>query len=82
MGPAPTREGLVKWLNSVEGYTAGGLMSPRYWNMQGTNFEAPAPECLSLGKWDNAANTFINALGSENFACLTTDYYSYAPQGA
>jgi branched-chain amino acid transport system substrate-binding protein len=78
MGAAPTRMGLVAWLNAQSEYKAGGLLNGVDWRPDDRNFGAPFPECFSLAKWDDGAGTFVAA--APTFTCETTDFYSYTPQ--
>ncbi len=77
MGPAPTRKGVVDYIDNLRDYTYDGLFTPIDWR-RSADYQ-PDPDCFSLGKWDDSAGTFINALGSETFHCENTAYYSYTP---
>lgn len=79
MGPAPTRKGLVDWLNSQVNYTAGGLLGGTDWRTGGVDFGGSAQQCYGIGKWDDGAQTFANALAPDSVRCENSAYYPYVP---
>jgi branched-chain amino acid transport system substrate-binding protein len=78
MGPAPTRVGVVQYIDGLRDYTYGGLFAPVDWRPS-FDFTQPANDCFSLGRWDDGAGTFVNALAPETFHCEMTNYYGYVP---
>ncbi|MGI8662348.1 MAG: ABC transporter substrate-binding protein [Acidimicrobiales bacterium] len=78
MGPAPTRTGVVSYINALRDYTYGGLMAPVDWRPS-FDFSAPSDDCFSLGRWDDGAGTFVNALGGDTFQCAAAPWYGYVP---
>jgi len=84
MGANPTRAGLVKYMNSLDGsyQGPGDIMEPDNWDWRpnGADFSASEPDCFTVAKWDDAAGAFIDKSGDpDSFVCLTSDYYSYEP---
>jgi hypothetical protein len=77
MGAAPTRKGLVQWLDAQRDYTAGGLFKAVDWRRD-RNFAAPGEDCFSLVQWSDSKDSFVPA--APTFTCDTTAYYSYQPE--
>ena len=57
MGANPTREGLINYLDSVKGYTAGGLFAPR--DFQVVDETKPQQECNTIVQWQDSAATYV-----------------------
>jgi len=74
MGPAPTRSGLVAYIDALRDYTYGGLFAPVDWRPE-FDFNGVYPDCFTLGKWDDGAGTFVNGFGGDPFHCEQTAYY-------
>ncbi|HEX4818645.1 MAG TPA: ABC transporter substrate-binding protein [Acidimicrobiales bacterium] len=63
MGPAPTRKGLVDWLNNLHGYTNGGLSIPIDWQQkdyqgmyaqeQAQNQGVYTGDCTAIAQWQD-----------------------------
>lgn len=79
MGPAPTRQGVVDFLNGLVDYTYNGLFGKVDWR-RSRDYSVPDSQCYSIAKWDDGAGSFVNALGGETVHCEPgVPYYSYVP---
>jgi branched-chain amino acid transport system substrate-binding protein len=77
MGAAPTRKGLVDWLNSIgddADYTIGGLMDdPVSW--QPLDHAKPHTDCFDLHQWQDSAGSFVTRAKD----CSVMPFYPYTP---
>ncbi len=79
MGPAPTRAGVVQYIDGLRDYTYDGLFAPTDWRTS-RDFSQGKQDCYSLAKWDDAANTFANVLAPDTIHCNPNDdFLSYQP---
>src|SRR5207245_11618746 len=63
LGASPTRSNLIKWLDGVRRYTAGGLLAPTDYQWP-YDYSKPAPECFSIAQWQDSATTFVERTDS------------------
>ena len=79
MGPAPTRAGVVAYINGLRDYTYNGLFGGVDWRTS-RDYSVPDKQCYSIAKWDDGAGTFANVLSGEYVHCEPgVPYYSYTP---
>ncbi|MEY2571701.1 MAG: branched-chain amino acid transport system substrate-binding protein, partial [Acidimicrobiaceae bacterium] len=79
MGPAPTRAGVVAYINGLRDYTFNGLFNPLDWRTS-RDYSAGKADCYSIAKWDDGAGSFVNALAPEAIHCNPNDdYFTYVP---
>ncbi len=58
MGPAPTRKGLIAWLNSLDDYTANGL----YWGLDWKPWDFSKPTirgCTTISRYQDGKGWFL-----------------------
>lgn len=84
MGGNVTRDGLVKWLNSLDGTYQGpnDLVEPANWDWRpnGADYGATEPDCFTVAKWEEAAGAFVDKSGeADGIACRPSTYYTYEP---
>lgn len=77
MGPAPTRDGLMRFYEEVEGYTMGGLFSPLEWTPLDFDSFDTKRECLIMSKWNEDMFDFERV--SDNPFCADVPYLPYDP---
>ncbi len=56
MGAAPTRQGLMDWLNGLSSWDGDGLLTPIDW--QPDDVAETGRECLSVAKWNDDVENF------------------------
>lgn len=84
MGASPTREGMRKYLNGLDGSYQGpnDIMEPDNWDWRpnGADFSAAETDCLSVAKWEDSAGAFIDKSGKpDGFVCYQSTYFTYEP---
>jgi branched-chain amino acid transport system substrate-binding protein len=57
MGGAPTRAGLVGWIDGLTDYTAHGLWAPESWRPY--NFAATHRQCFNVVQWQDSGNGWV-----------------------
>jgi branched-chain amino acid transport system substrate-binding protein len=77
MGAAPTRQGVIAWLNELREYNIDGIMAKVDWRPE-VDFGAPSNECISVARWSDDEGTFVNAL-DDAFICQDVSWYPYTP---
>ena len=75
MGAAPTRAGLVSWLNGQKGYTNGGLSIPIDWQVkdypgiwaqeQAQNQGLYPADCTSIAQWQDDQQGWVQRTGPQ-----------------
>jgi hypothetical protein len=76
MGANVTRDGLVKWLNGLQNYTNGDLVTPHDYTWP-YDYSQPAPQCFSVAKWDDSAGTMKQVAPVST--CYTMPWVGYQP---
>jgi branched-chain amino acid transport system substrate-binding protein len=73
-----TRACVERWLNSIQNYTADGLVTPRDFRPRNYDKEKTIRNCVSVGRWDSKAGRWQSLTDLEK-DCFTTPLYSYNP---
>jgi branched-chain amino acid transport system substrate-binding protein len=76
MGGAPTRKGLLDWLNSQgDPYPAVGLFRNISWKP--IDHSKPGSNCYAMHQWQDSAGGWVTRSPLE---CHPTEWYPYSPQ--
>jgi branched-chain amino acid transport system substrate-binding protein len=76
MGPAPTRDGFVEWLNTMEPNDARGLRLPLDYRVPPYP-EERAEDCFAIHRWLDAEGGWVLASGFPS--CVPDAHVFYAP---
>lgn len=76
LGTNVTRVGLVRQLDGMRNYTAGGLVAAKDFQWP-YDYSKPAPECFSIAQWQDSAGTMVERAPLST--CYTMPWESYAP---
>jgi hypothetical protein len=81
MGPAPTRVGLMEFLNTMDPNTAGGIMIGTWFRPEQLDLDSPTNEnCLTIARWLDSAGGWTMA--SDPFPVCYPDARTYFTRAA